>query len=472
MARLPSLRQLLLLLAFACVVPMAGIAFGLIGYEYDRERARLQADAIGTARALMATVDDRFLRTERALLALARSPALARGDFAGLQEQAQVLRDSVEATNLLVLDAAGRELMNTAPPGGAGLPAGSGPQPVEAIRSKQPAVSDLFRPPASDVYRVGVSVPATAADGGALALSGNIDPALLREVLARQRLPSGWIAAVLDRSGSIVARTHDHARFAGTRARAALVARIAEVHEGAVESVTLDGVPVITAFSRSPRSGWSVAIGIPRAELQKPIVRSMGILLLGTGVVLLVTALVAWWMARSLSASVEALGSAVRASGHRAGLELPQPTFQEASQLGLAFAHAHSALQDAIDALARNEERMRAVLDATTEAIVTADAQGRIVLFNRAAERLFRLDAEDALGRVAESLVPPAARAMHRQLREQATPGTARRMGGGRVIEGLRSDGTPFRAHASISAADSGEGRLYTVILRELPVLS
>ena len=37
--------------------------------------------------------------------------------------------------------------------------------------------------------------------------------------------------------------------------------------EGSFEGVTLEGVSVLTGFSRSTVSGWSVAIGVPKAGL-------------------------------------------------------------------------------------------------------------------------------------------------------------------------------------------------------------
>jgi PAS domain S-box-containing protein len=100
------------------------------------------------------------------------------------------------------------------------------------------------------------------------------------------------------------------------------------------------------------------------------------------------------------------------------------------------------------------------------DGIVTADAQGRIVLFNRAAEAMFRLPQEDALGMELEELVPPGQRAHHRELREHATHDSARRMAPGLLVQGLRTDGTTFRAEASISVSDEDGERLYTVILR------
>lgn len=465
---LPTLRQLLLLLAFACVVPMAALAFALVAYQYQRERSQTESDAIGTARALMAAVDDRLRNTERALLALAQSPSLAQGDLARLHGEALVLQGAEDAASVLMLDASGRQSMNTAVAADAPLPVEASPQTQEAIRTGKPSVIDLYRSPVTG-YMVGVGVPVPGSTGSAQALNANISPATLRQVLARQKLPPSWIAAVLDRSGAIIARTHDHERYVGERARAALVARIGEVAEDAVASVTVDGVPVVTAFSRSPHYGWAVVIGMPEAELSAPLARSSGVLLAGTAGVLLAILALAWRMASSLARSVEALGSAVRATGHAATLRLPEPVFQEARQLGLAFAHAHAALDDAHEALAQSEARMRAILDTASDAIVTADDAGRIVLFNPAAERLFRFDAEDALGSPIESLVPQPARAAHAAMRQQAGEGLTRQMAGGRVIEGLRADGTRFRAHASISVAEVGPGRLYTIMLREVP---
>jgi len=466
---LPTLRQLLLLLAFACVLPMAALAFALVAYQYQHERAQTEADAIGTARALMAAVDDRLRNTEWALLALAKSPSLAQGDLARLHGEALVLQGAEDAANVLMLEASGRQSMNTAAAVGAPLPAEAWPQMLEAIRTGKPSVIDLYRSPLTGRPLVGVGVPVPGPGGTPQSVNANIAPATLQQVLARQKLPANWIAAVLDRSGAIIARSHDHEQHLGKPAPAQLVARIREVPEDAVQSVTLEGMPVVTAYSRSPHYGWTVVIGIPESELTAPLVRSSSVLVAGTGGVLLLIVALAWWLANSLGRSVEALGSAVRAMGHHATLRLPEPVFQEARQLGLAFAHAHAALDDAHDALAQGEARMRAILAAATEAIVTADDAGRIVLFNPAAEKLFRLHAENAIGSPIESLVPQKVRAAHAAMRQRAAQGLTRQMAGGRVIEGVRADGVHFRAQASISVAEIRGGRLYTIMLREVP---
>jgi PAS domain S-box-containing protein len=466
MQRLPTLRQLLLLLACACVVPMAVLASALAVHEYRSERQRLEDDTIATARALMAAVDDRLDGAQRALQALASSPALAAGDFERLRQDARVVHRAEDVESLVLVDAQGRVTMSSREQDEA-LPEAFPSGMLGALRGPDAGVLDLFRAPGEGRQLVGVSVPLPPPFAGALHAS--IATASVQRLLQRQGLRPTWTAAVLDGSGTVVARTHDHAAHVGTRAPAALLARLTEVPEDTVDGTAAGGDPVVTAFSRSPRTGWSVVIGMPRDELGAPLVRSASLLLAGTLAVLLGTLWLAWRLAGRLSDSVEALGGAVRATGHRASLRLPRPAFQEAQQLGMAFAHAHAALEDAHAAQARSETRMRAILDTAADAIVTADDSGRIILFNPAAERMFLRRSEETLGEPLEVLLPPHLRARHREIRRRAAEVSGRRMAGDRLVEGLRGDGTTFQAEAAISVAEEGDGRLYTVMMREKP---
>lgn len=60
-----------------------------------------------------------------------------------------------------------------------------------------------------------------------------------------------------------------------------------------------------------------------------------------------------------------------------------------------------------------SEHQMRAILDASADAIVTIDTTGVIVTFNRAAARLFGYSADEAIGRNVGMLMPPNERAQH-----------------------------------------------------------
>src|SRR5579863_7786422 len=53
------------------------------------------------------------------------------------------------------------------------------------------------------------------------------------------------------------------------------------------------------------------------------------------------------------------------------------------------------------------ESRFRELLEAAPDAIIEADEEGRIVLLNRVAEKLFGYTREELLGRNVDSLLPP-----------------------------------------------------------------
>ena len=114
--------------------------------------------------------------------------------------------------------------------------------------------------------------------------------------------------------------------------------------------------------------------------------------------------------------------------------------------------------------------RLRAILDSAMDAIITVDDEQSIVLFNRAAEQVFGLRRDEALGTPLERLIPGRFREAHsRHVEEFRRTGvTARRMGGVAELWGVRADGTEFPIEASISQTAEGEQRYFTVILRDI----
>ena len=104
------------------------------------------------------------------------------------------------------------------------------------------------------------------------------------------------------------------------------------------------------------------------------------------------------------------------------------------------------------------------------DAIITVDARQHIVMFNAAAETIFRCPASEAIGGPLERFIPERFRAAHRAHIEHfgATGATMRRMGGEVELYGLRSDGKEFPIEASISHAKAGGEEFFTVVLRDI----
>ena len=131
---------------------------------------------------------------------------------------------------------------------------------------------------------------------------------------------------------------------------------------------------------------------------------------------------------------------------------------------------AEASVSRARAALDESQARLSAVMDSAMDAIITVDEQQRILLFNQAAESIFRCGRADVLGKPLERLLPTRFRAAHAGHVEHfgATGVTNRRMGDTTTLWALRSDGTEFPIEASISQAVKDGRRLYTVILRDV----
>lgn len=122
-------------------------------------------------------------------------------------------------------------------------------------------------------------------------------------------------------------------------------------------------------------------------------------------------------------------------------------------------------------ALDATQARLATIVDSAMDAILTLDDAQRIVLFNRAAEAMFRCRREEILGRTLDALLPTRFRKAHHAHVEKFghTGETSRRMGGQTTLWALRADtGEEFPIEASISHVEEGGRRFFTVVLRDI----
>ena len=119
---------------------------------------------------------------------------------------------------------------------------------------------------------------------------------------------------------------------------------------------------------------------------------------------------------------------------------------------------------------ARLAARLSGLLDSAMDAIITVDESQRMVLYNRAAEKIFGWSTEEALGQPLSKLMPPRFRGGHgaHVQRFGSTGVTSRRMGDNTVVYGCRANGEEFPMEASISQLKTADGKLFTVILRDV----
>jgi len=249
----------------------------LIGYDYfDRERARLERDALVTARALVAAVDAELTGARSALQVLATSPHLASGDLRAFHAQARLAIEGLSLANIVLIEKSGRQLVNTLRPYGEPLPTQVDVGGLlRVFDTGAPVISDLFTGRVIGNPVIGIGVPVRHGGRIPYTLNGGITPERFAALVSTQRLPEGWLVGVFDSAGTVVARSHEAPRFVGRPGSPELVRRMKEAPEATFASRTLEGISVQTVYSRSPLSRWTVAIGIPEKELTTHLLYSL-----------------------------------------------------------------------------------------------------------------------------------------------------------------------------------------------------
>ncbi len=119
--------------------------------------------------------------------------------------------------------------------------------------------------------------------------------------------------------------------------------------------------------------------------------------------------------------------------------------------------------------LSASEERFRTVVGTTPDAVVLADRDGTILLWNQAAARLFGYAEKEVIGQPLTLLMPHRYREAHRAgLTRLGATGEARVMGKTVEFQGLRKDGTEFPLELSLGSGKNTDGIFFSGIIRDI----
>jgi PAS domain S-box-containing protein len=135
------------------------------------------------------------------------------------------------------------------------------------------------------------------------------------------------------------------------------------------------------------------------------------------------------------------------------------------SQVGQFVARRHAE-----EEVRASESRMRAMLEAALDAVVTMDHRGHILGWNHAAETTFGYRADEAVGReMAELIIPPSLRAAHRKglarfLETERAVVLDRRL----ELTGVHKNGTEFPVELTITRIGIPGPPTFTGYLRDI----
>ena len=310
------LKLFLARLIWLCVLPLLILGVWL---AYDSVRtSQIQRDqAAANLTKNFATSVDQYLKSRiRALNMLAVSPLVDDSSrWPELYQEAQGFHESFGSHVILAdVEEPMRMLFNTRVPYGAPLPPlprpkGQAAAPA-ALTTRKPAVGDSFIGPVAELTLVAIAVPVLRENKVVHIILSTFEALQFQERLDEFALPTGWIMALQDGRGDIIAR------------------------RGPEQETLTRGVTDASRFRvKSTVSSWSVTLEIPRHVRLHP--QLMSILTVGLGLLAATMASLLGGTAasRRLCRELETLTQAVPgdASAHITEIAEARRTLDEAS---------------------------------------------------------------------------------------------------------------------------------------------
>ncbi|OZI77890.1 sensor domain-containing diguanylate cyclase [Bordetella genomosp. 12] len=335
-----TLKQALLALGAVCALPACLIAAAVAYEDYTLREQRVYQSVVETARAVGAGLEHDRNTVESGLRMLAASDELRGANLKGLSNRMLQIMSLQGVDGFMLADGQGRVLLSE---GDAACPARI-PDPMlgPVLRPETVAVSGMLAGAQSGRACMLMGLPVRLGSSAGHALYARIGSDRLSQALRRYPLVPGWIIAVLDDEGHIMARSRDEQSHVGGLGTPSLVQAVSRRAEGTLHTTTRDGVDVLTAFTHIP--GGTVAVGAASATLRSGLYRSMSLAMLSGLMVLAAALAVAYLLARAITRSVRALITPAEALGRGAPVWVPETAFRETEELAAALVHAARTL--------------------------------------------------------------------------------------------------------------------------------
>jgi signal transduction histidine kinase/ActR/RegA family two-component response regulator len=348
-----GLRPLVAVLVLSIVAPLGVVSALSIQGAWRRQRANVDRQNVATVRAISVAIDQEVENTTAALDVLASLHALDIPDVAAFDSLTRrMIVRRADWSAVILSDLSGRVLAVT-PDADGDLPqAGAPPDWVRAVAStKAPAVSTLSEIPGTPGHFLMVAVPVVRDGKVTHALAARVRASSFSDVLRQQQAPPNGVVAVYDASNRVVSRSRDEAAVVGQPVTQAFAEVESRMGEGAWETVNRDGVPVYAAFSRSPHTGLTVALALPREEVDGPIRRILWLLGGAWLAILTVGAAIGWGLGYVIIRAMSSASSAANA------LALGEPVSPKPSRIVEIDDLSTGLRQAAMTLETRNRER-------------------------------------------------------------------------------------------------------------------
>ncbi|MDP2263842.1 MAG: response regulator [Hydrogenophaga sp.] len=344
-----SVRTRLALLVMSIMLPALLAAMWVLGVTYRMEREANERLLKETARAVSMVLDGELAQRRAVVRALSLSRML--DDAPDIDPETlrafdlQARRTLQGLRGWLEVRTADKLLIDTRLPL-AEPPSDTLPGAADDDMSDSPVVKPLAIDARQGAYHAALVEPLRRDGQTVLNLKLTVLPEEMQAIIDRQQLAPDWVGAVLDSDGRVVARHPGGVAFAGREATPDLRERLAMHREGLMESISLDGKPVMAYFNTSPQ-GWTYITAMPREDFEGVVPKAVLNVAFGALVLMGLALLGSARVSSSIVAPIVTLKDAAARMEAGAAVE-PAPTgISECDEVAAAMAKASRSMRNA-----------------------------------------------------------------------------------------------------------------------------
>ena len=413
------LRALLALLVLTTTLPLGLFAGLVIARSSHEQRSIIERRNVETARAVSVAVDQHVESVRAALQALAATEVLDNPDRVTFNAVALRLVPTQPGWYaILLVHPSGAVIADTAlrPEDKPSFTTADWVRQV--LSTKRPAVSNLFQDATTGGYFFVVAVPVVRSGEVRSVLAAQIRSTSLSDILRRQSAPPSGVISVVDGTSRIMARTRGEAEYLGKPPSRDFAAMLTRTNEGSWRTVMLEGTAGYASMSRSPVTGWTVGIGLPAADIDEPIRRSMWALGLVGATILAIGVACALLLSNFIVRALTSAATAARALARGERVVAMRSRIVEADELSTGLLEAASILDARIrerdqallaervarSASEKDEARLAVTLRSIGDAVITTDPTGGVTMLNPVAQALTAWSEAAAVGQPIESV--------------------------------------------------------------------
>jgi len=349
-----KIRAYLALMVAATLIPVIIFSTISISTLLDAQREAVLRASRETMRAVALGLDKEISVAEASLRVLSTSTNLAQENWHALYKQARASNPAPEVWTLL-LDENGQQIFNTIIPYGTPLPPPVAKLRIqEVLRLNKPAISNLLIGPITQAHVLVIDFPVTLPNGKRYVLTQTFRANYFNQLLSPPEGSGDIFLGIFDREGKTIARNKGPDSFIGKPPNDDLLQAMLKNREGTIRNLSRDGTKLYTLFSRSQKTGWTIALGIPENQVEALARSAIRVTSFGLIAALILALITAVLFGRQLNNSISRAVDSAIALGKG---EIPPP-FESGIQ---EVEHLQKALNDA-GVLLQTTETERAIL--------------------------------------------------------------------------------------------------------------